>query len=125
MSSGVKTYRVRGRFDPGLDLITTQEVVLARDYAALEAELAQMRAGQEPVASISRTNDDPEWKLKMLAEPAHSPVVPLKLYTSPQPSAEYVQVAEVMTGCLGKLNWLVMPNFKNGTKLYAEGGGDE
>lgn len=71
MSSGVKTYRVRGQFDPGLDLITTQEVVLARDYAALEAELAQMRAGQEPVATISWTNDDPEWKLKMLAEPAH------------------------------------------------------
>ena len=80
---------------------------------------------QEPVASISWTNDDPEWKLKMLAEPAHPPVVPLKLYTSPQPSAEYVQVAEVMTGCIGKLNWLVMPNFKNGTKLYVEGGGDE
>ena len=46
-------------------------------------------------------------------------------YIDQQPSAGYVMVAEVMTGCLGKLNWLVMPNFKNGTKLYVEGGGDE
>jgi len=46
-------------------------------------------------------------------------------YIDQQPSAGYVMVAEVMTGCLGKLNWLVMPNFKNGTKLYVEVGGDE
>ena len=46
-------------------------------------------------------------------------------YIDRQPSAGYVVVAEVMTGCLGKLNWLVMPNFKNGTKLYVEVGGDE
>ena len=57
------------------------------DYAALEAELAKLRAGQEPVAWISWTNEDPEWKLKMLAEPVHPPVVPLKLYTAPPPSA--------------------------------------
>lgn len=37
-----------------------------------------------------------------------------------QPSEGYEVVAEVMTGCIGKLNWLVMPNFKNGTKLYVE-----
>ena len=55
--------------------------------AALEAELAKLRAGQEPVAWVSWTNEDPEWKLKMLAEPVHPPVVPLKLYTAPQPSA--------------------------------------
>lgn len=58
MSSGVKTYRVRGRFDPGLDLITTQEVVLARDYAALEAELAQMREALEHCSEVMK---DP-WK---------------------------------------------------------------
>lgn len=41
--SEVITHRVRGQFDPGLDLMTTQEVVLARDYAALEAECANLK----------------------------------------------------------------------------------
>lgn len=39
--SEVKIYRVRGTqiyHDPGFDLMTTQKVVLARDFAALEAE---------------------------------------------------------------------------------------
>ena len=42
MSDEVKRYSVRGQFDPGFDLMTTREVVLASDYAALEAENARL-----------------------------------------------------------------------------------
>ena len=49
--SEVKTHRVRGQFNPGLDLMTTQEVVLTRDYAALEAECERLRDECEYLAN--------------------------------------------------------------------------
>lgn len=84
------------------------------DYVALEAENARLRAELERavpqvcVGCVEQASRIRELEHKM------------DYYIDQQPSEGYAVVAEVMTGCIGKLNWLVMPNFKNGTKLYVE-----
>lgn len=64
------------------------EVVTASDYAALEAELARLRAGQEPVAYITGYHGG-----RCIIEPVNrAAVLPsgMALYTTPQPSAGVV-----------------------------------
>lgn len=60
------------------------EYVLASDYAALEAELAKLRAGQEPVAVVKES----QYLLGDTSDEI-SELLPIgtKLYTTPQPSA--------------------------------------
>ena len=54
MSSEVKRYSVRGQFDHGLNLMTTREVVLATDYAALEAECDKLA---QALGNVEREHD--------------------------------------------------------------------
>ena len=62
----VKRYSVRGQFDQGLDLTTTRAVVLAEDYAALEAENARLveRTGYlvEFVQQMARQQGEPYYQ---------------------------------------------------------------
>ena len=61
------------------------EYVMHDDYAALEAELAKLRAGQEPVAYITGYHGG-----RCIIEPVNrAAVLPsgMALYTTPQPSA--------------------------------------
>lgn len=69
------------------------EVVLASDYAALEAELARLRAGQEPVLyvngehlALALDNPDKEGR-SASASTVKGHYCDTPLYTTPQPSA--------------------------------------
>jgi len=81
------------------------EVVLASDYAALEAELARLRAGQEPVAAQVRFRRPEkglaDWSVwQQTSIKPHMPAWSIDgagyeveyrlLYTTPQPSAGVV-----------------------------------
>lgn len=72
------------------------EVVLASDYAALEDELAKLRAGQEPVAYITG-----QFAGRCVIEAINrAAVLPtgMALYATPQPSAvpDAITMADVM-----------------------------
>ena len=62
------------------------EAVLYSDYAALEAELAKLRAGQEPVAVVDKHVPSAEIQWTDHGEELCLPHG-TKLYTAPQPSA--------------------------------------
>ena len=82
------------------------EAVLYSDYAALEAELAKLRAGQEPVAfywqDVGYKNPNRHgpyfgWPTEAALRNVDGGAIPVPLYTAPPPSSvpdEWIPVSE-------------------------------